>query len=236
MDNIFGLEMSLLLVVMLTLLAVSFVTVLYIFLRNRIMFFIGVRNIPRRVAQTVLVILGLMLSTLIISAAFTTGDTVDHSITLEIRQTLGHVDELIEFESDGDRPTSGLHIPQSEFDALAEEVADDDNIDGIAPGLVEEVTAATQAKALPQPNSSAWTRHPSMPSQTSKPLTATRSTCSSSLMARSSSMKVWRTSWIPKQAMRSRSSTTTQSTSYVSPLSPRTVGSRVRSRRTLRDS
>jgi putative ABC transport system permease protein len=141
MDNIFGLEMSLLLVVMLTLLAVSFVTVLYIFLRNRIMFFIGVRNIPRRVAQTVLVILGLMLSTLIISAAFTTGDTVDHSITLEIRQTLGHVDELIEFESDGDRPTSGLHIPQSEFDALAEEVADDDNIDGIAPGLVEEVTA-----------------------------------------------------------------------------------------------
>jgi putative ABC transport system permease protein len=151
MDKIFFIPMSGLLIVMLSLLAIAVLTVIYIFLRNRIMFFIGVRNIPRRMAQTVLVVLGLMLSTLIISAAFTTGDTVDHSITLEIRQTLGHVDELIEFESDGDRPTSGLHIPQSEFDALAEEVADDENIDGIAPALVEEVSALDRATGQSAP-------------------------------------------------------------------------------------
>ncbi len=151
MDNIFGLEMSLLLIVMLTLLAVSLSTVAYIAIRNRIMFFIGVRNIPRRIAQTVLIVLGLMLSTLIISAAFATGDTVDHSITLEIRRSLGHVDELIQFESNGDRPTSGVHIPESQFVALEEEVADDENIDGIAPVVLEEVAVLDRSTGQSSP-------------------------------------------------------------------------------------
>ena len=44
------------------------------------MFRMGLRNIPRRGAQTALVVVGLMLSTLIITAAFTTGDTIDYSI------------------------------------------------------------------------------------------------------------------------------------------------------------
>jgi hypothetical protein len=54
-----------------------------------------VRNIPRRRAQTTLIVLGLMLSTLIISAAFTTGDTVQRSITGEVYSLLGSVDEVI---------------------------------------------------------------------------------------------------------------------------------------------
>ena len=48
------------------------------------MFKLGVRNIPRRRAQTTLIVLGLMLSTVIISAAFTTGDTVDRSVTCQV--------------------------------------------------------------------------------------------------------------------------------------------------------
>ena len=48
------------------------------------MFLIGVRNIPRRRAQTVLIIIGLMLSTLIITAAFSIGDTVNYSITNQV--------------------------------------------------------------------------------------------------------------------------------------------------------
>ena len=67
------------------------------------MFLIGVRNIPRRVAQTVLIIIGLMLSTLIISAAFTTGDTVDHSITKMVYDSYGHVDETVQR---GEKPTA----------------------------------------------------------------------------------------------------------------------------------
>src|SRR5262249_34054948 len=40
-------------------------------------------------------ILGLMLSTLIISAAFTTGDTVNRSVTSEVYSLLGSLDETI---------------------------------------------------------------------------------------------------------------------------------------------
>ena len=42
---------------------------------------------------TTLIVLGLMLSTLIISAAFATGDTVDRSLTAQGYSMLGHVDE-----------------------------------------------------------------------------------------------------------------------------------------------
>jgi len=81
MKNLFGIPMTNIMIVLLVLLGIALGTVLFVVLRNRIMFFIGLRNIPRRPAQTVLIVIGLMLSTLIISAAFTTGDTVDHGLT-----------------------------------------------------------------------------------------------------------------------------------------------------------
>ena len=60
------------------------------------MFLIGVRNIPRRRAQTVLIVIGLMLSTLIISAAFSIGDTVNYSITNQVYNTLHSIDEIVQ--------------------------------------------------------------------------------------------------------------------------------------------
>jgi len=81
MDALFGIPMNTIMIVLLVLLGISLSAVVAIFIRNRILFMMGLRNIPRRVAQTVLIIIGLMLSTVIITAAFTTGDTVDYSIT-----------------------------------------------------------------------------------------------------------------------------------------------------------
>src|SRR3990172_2297941 len=95
MDDMFGLSMNVILYVLLGILGVCLCSVLYVLLRNRIMFQIGVRNIPRRPAQTVLIVLGLMLSTLIISAAFTTGDTVDASISNQTFSLMGHMDEAL---------------------------------------------------------------------------------------------------------------------------------------------
>ena len=85
------------------------------------MFKLGVRNIPRRRAQTTLIVLGLMLSTVIISAAFTTGDTVDRSITSEVYGLLGSVDEVVSQASasndddafDGDDPSQAAVRDQS---------------------------------------------------------------------------------------------------------------------------
>ena len=81
MDSLFGLSMTIIMWVLLGILGLAVSVVLYVVLRSRVMFLMGLRNMPRRMAQTVLIILGLMLSTLIIAAAFTTGDTVDRSLT-----------------------------------------------------------------------------------------------------------------------------------------------------------
>jgi putative ABC transport system permease protein len=63
--------------------------------RNRVILRLGLRNIPRRRAQTALIVFGLMLSTLIIAAAFSTGDTMTYSFRALALDELGELDELI---------------------------------------------------------------------------------------------------------------------------------------------
>src|SRR3990170_7682617 len=104
MDELFGIPMNTIMVGLLCLLAVALASVAYAAVRNRVFFRIGIRNIPRRLAQTTLIILGLMLSTLIISAAFTTGDTVDYSISDQAYSLLGHVDITVEAKSESPGP------------------------------------------------------------------------------------------------------------------------------------
>ncbi|MCI0838929.1 MAG: ABC transporter permease, partial [Chloroflexi bacterium] len=96
MDSMFGLSMNLIMFVLLGLLAITLSAVVAIFFRNRIVFLMGLRNIPRRVAQSTLIVIGLMLSTVIITAAFTFGDTVDYSITKATFDLFGHADIVLE--------------------------------------------------------------------------------------------------------------------------------------------
>lgn len=44
--------------------------------RNPVLVKIGIRNIPRRPAQSILIVIGLTLSTIIIVSALATGDTL----------------------------------------------------------------------------------------------------------------------------------------------------------------
>lgn len=148
MDSLFGLSMDVLLIVMLVSLGIVLSTVVWIFVRQRIMFLIGLRNIPRRVAQTVLIVLGLMLSTLIITAAFATGDTVDHSITNEVLRVMGHVDEILDTEAQGGAPAPDVGIPQATFDELVQRVNGDPNVDGFMPVVLEAVPVISRIDDL----------------------------------------------------------------------------------------
>jgi putative ABC transport system permease protein len=143
MQNLFGIPMNSIMLVLLALLGIALGAVLYVVLRNRIMFFVGLRNIPRRPAQTVLIVIGLMLSTLIISAAFTTGDTVNHGLTSTSYNLLGHVDEWIQSKGEEDGPPNGIDstIPPSTVERLraAVQQANDPNIDGFLPALLKSV-------------------------------------------------------------------------------------------------
>src|SRR5215203_3051026 len=82
MNDIFGIPMAGLMMVLLALLAICLSGVAFVAWRQPVIFKLGVRNIPRRKAQTTLIVVGLMLSTLIISAALGTCDTLPPSIAI----------------------------------------------------------------------------------------------------------------------------------------------------------
>lgn len=159
MNQMFGLSMTTIMIVLLVLLAVTLSLVLLIFLRNRIIFLLGLRNIPRRTAQTVLIIIGLMLSTVIITAAFTTGDTVDYSITKQTYDLAGHTDIVLDGEVGTSGGTGGgasndTNIAGDEYRRFLE-AADAGNlpdVDGYTGMLIEPVPVVNDSTRLSEPN------------------------------------------------------------------------------------
>jgi putative ABC transport system permease protein len=144
--------MNSIMVVLLVALGLSLSVVGYVVLRNRIMFRMGVRNIPRRVAQSVLIVIGLMLSTLIISAALTTGDTVDHSVTKLAYDWLGHVDVTVMFDADNStEATESVVVPEAAVGQLESALANDPDVDGIVPVIIEPLPIINQRTNLSSP-------------------------------------------------------------------------------------
>ena len=91
---------------------------------------LGVRNVPRRVAQSVLITVGLMLSTTIIATSLGIGDTVTNSIRVDALTALGHTDEII--TSPQAQLFGGVHLPDGAIDEIRQAAADD-RIDGMMP-------------------------------------------------------------------------------------------------------
>ena len=160
MNELFGVSMTLIMFVLLAILCVSLATVGLVALRNPIMFKLGVRNIPRRRAQTILIVLGLMLSTVIISAAFTTGDTVDRSVTAQVYSILGSVDETIvsgerdEGEAFGDETGDALRdtpFDESAAQPIIESLRQNENVDFVVPVYGDVAVAVNTAESLSTP-------------------------------------------------------------------------------------
>lgn len=63
--------------------------------RNPVLYKIGLRNIPRRAGQSVLIVIGLTLSTIIIVSSFATGDTLNISVRRQAVAAYGNIDEII---------------------------------------------------------------------------------------------------------------------------------------------
>ncbi len=126
MKEFFGIDMTYIMIALLCVLFIALASVGYVLLRNRVMFQIGVRNIPRRRAQTTLIIVGLMLSTLIISTALSIGDTVDYSVTDTTYNQLSSIDELVAARTE-ELPAEGASGGEAEDGhEAAHEAAEDD--------------------------------------------------------------------------------------------------------------
>ena len=150
MDELFGVSMNIIMVVLLAIFLPTLAIVVVLAWRNRIMLKLGLRNIPRRRAQTILIIIGVMLSTVIISAAFGVGDTISYSIRKEAVKALGPIDEIIVSAraTSDDSFASASYIPFERFEQLHREPNVLDGIDGLAPGIGETVPAVNPRTSL----------------------------------------------------------------------------------------
>lgn len=153
MNDIFGLSMTYIAAGCLVVTAAIFLFITFIAIRNPVMFKMGLRNIPRRKAQTALIIVGLMLSTLIITAAFGTGDTLTSSITSQIYDMAGEADEMISWDTEKEAaPEHQQVIPLSLADELRTQFAGDEDIEAFAPFLTELLPVVNTRTRLNEPS------------------------------------------------------------------------------------
>jgi len=135
MDRLFGIPMNAIMLIMLALLTSCLLLVAFIARRRPVIFKVGVRNIPRRRTQTALIIVGLMLATLIMSAALATGDTMNSSVNTVVYDLLGPVDELVVASND----ESG----EGSIDSMIMNTLPVDRVD-----MVREMLASAGVKAV----------------------------------------------------------------------------------------
>ncbi|HJX75486.1 MAG TPA: hypothetical protein VJ247_03965, partial [Gaiella sp.] len=95
MNELFGIPLDTLVVILAVGLAVTFGILAVLALRNPVLVRLGVRNFGRRRARTGLIVLGLMLGTTIVAAALVTGDTMSHTIRSTATAALGESDEVV---------------------------------------------------------------------------------------------------------------------------------------------
>src|SRR3954451_23812880 len=137
METLFGVSMNTVMVYVLVASIAVLVVVAVLALRKPILTQLAMRNIPRRRAQTVLIVFGLMLATLLITAAFGTGDTMTYSMRQAFTASLGNTDIQIQ-KVNPQVAVNGppdFNRPQPTFDEkllddLKAKMGGDDRIDG----------------------------------------------------------------------------------------------------------
>ncbi len=134
MEKLFGLEMAAIAGILSAILVLVIFGLALLAWRHPVFFKLGLRPIPRRRAQTVLIVLGLMLATLIITAAFVTGDTLSHSIRTVAIKGMGEIDEVVQI-SGGSAVSSYFKITR--YELLAAQLAGYPLVDHILPAIGE---------------------------------------------------------------------------------------------------
>src|SRR5512137_1623479 len=152
MHELFGVSLTIIAIVMLILFGIVAILVVSLALRNRIMFKLGVRNIPKRPVQTALIIFGLMLSTVLITAAFSTGDTVVYTIRSLATDALGNTDEVVAAPNRETAPDSG-YFDYTLFGQVSEGLSGAGvHVDGVLPVIREQVPLINPGLMLSAPS------------------------------------------------------------------------------------
>ncbi len=142
MDELFGAPIESIAAVLAILFAIAMAFLVFIRLRDPILFRMAFRNARRRPGQSLLILVGLMLATAIISSAFTVGDSVSYSIKRVATESLRSLDEFVVVDEDSDL-WEGRELPKG-FSAdsvlsLESALDADPDVDGVLPTLTEDV-------------------------------------------------------------------------------------------------
>ncbi|MEO6457448.1 MAG: FtsX-like permease family protein [Chloroflexia bacterium] len=137
MESIFGVSMDILMAITLGLSLLVVAIVVLLAWRKPILTQLALRNIPRRRSQTVLIVLGLMLATLLTTAAFGTGDTMSYSMRQAFTAGLGGTDLQVRrvnpVVAQNGPPDFNRPVPAFEtsiYEDLKNKVGDEARIDG----------------------------------------------------------------------------------------------------------
>ena len=145
MNTLFGAPMGDIMRAMLVVFMLITAVVATLALRNPLLVKLGLRNIPRRRAQTILIIVGLMLSTVIITSAFGTGDTVSYSIRSSSVDTLGAIDETVTNNAGAGNSFTGrgrggdAFFPAGTAGLIQSRLGTGNDIDGVMGAVVQTV-------------------------------------------------------------------------------------------------
>ena len=154
MNSLFGIPLTSILVALLLALGVIFAILGAVAWRQPLFVRMGLRNIVRRKAQTVLIVIGLMLSTLIVSAAFATGDTVGYSITNATYDSFEEIDFVLTFDEEIVVADDERYLSDGFLAALRAEFAGDPDIDGVTGTLAETLPVLNPQKRLAEAEAS----------------------------------------------------------------------------------
>ena len=160
MESLFGVPTMQLMWALLAVFGAGLILITASALRNRVSFRMAARNLPRRRAQTALVVLGLMLATMLFSASFTTGDTLTNSLRLQSLENLGQVDVQVRAEgqsSSGGEPFGETTAERARYfdegiaTQVREKLSGSDRVAGVAPLATETVPVTAKGTDLSEP-------------------------------------------------------------------------------------
>jgi len=160
-EELFGIPTQQLVWILLAVFGAAALLLLLSAARNRVSFRMAARNLPRRRTQTILVVLGLMLATMLFSASFTTGDTLTNSLRVDALKNLGQVDVQVQAkgsEASGQQqfgPTNSEragYFDKKVAGDVRDRLSGENRVAGVAPAAIETVPVTAKGSDLSEPS------------------------------------------------------------------------------------
>jgi putative ABC transport system permease protein len=158
-NELFGIPIDTLLVILAAGLAAALGTLGILALRNRILLKLAVRSATRRPGRSALIVVGLMLGTAIIAAALATGDTMNHTVRATAVDALGATDETLAAKGAVDDIPGALGaatgtgwIDESAVEKVDSAVADSELVDGVIGAIIDQVAVRAPSTRQGEPS------------------------------------------------------------------------------------